>query len=247
VITFCTFLTAALACMAPGSPPAEPPDLSKLDRSIKKEPAYTAKQPLYGLAVFGPRADAKVWMVLDKSAADRDTYDVLHIDLNADGDLTGAGERLDVGEGGKFRVGVYKDPATGVAHTGFAVGIQEKGGATTVMLSLRWRGKYDIGGGYPEDPDSGYMRFAAKPADAPVVWAFGDGPLRFQRWYGAKLAIGRDEDFRVFLGQPGRGPSTFCAVREHILPAGATVKATLVYRDEMGKEQRAVCELKERC
>jgi hypothetical protein len=91
------------------------------------------------------------------------------------------------------------------------------------------------------------MRVAARPADAPVVWLNGDAPFRFQRWYGGKLPVGGAEDFKVFLGQPGRGPSTFAAAQEHILPAKEFVRATLVYRDGMGKEQRLVCELKERC
>src|SRR6478672_4587729 len=73
---------------------ADLPDLAKIDRSIRKEPKYTAKRPLYGLAVFGPKAEARVWMVLDKSKPDAEDYDVLHVDLNADGDLTGPGERL---------------------------------------------------------------------------------------------------------------------------------------------------------
>ena len=70
---------------------ADVPDLSKTDRTIRKEPAYTAKQPLYGLAAFGPKAESRVWMVLDRSRPDADRYDLLHIDLNADGDLTGGG------------------------------------------------------------------------------------------------------------------------------------------------------------
>ena len=72
-------------------------------------------------------------------------------------------------------------------------------------------------------------------------------PFRFQRWYGGKLPIGGSEDFKVFLGQPGKGPSTFAAAKEHFLPEGEVVLATLVYRDTMGKEKRLACELKERC
>jgi hypothetical protein len=116
------------------------------------------------------------------------------------------------------------------------------------MLSLRWRGQFKLGGGYPEEPEgSGYMRFEPRPSDAPVVWVQGDGPFRFQRWYGGKLPIGGAEDFKVFLGQPGRGRSSFCAAQEHILPDGEFVRATLIYRDGMGKEQRVGCELRERC
>jgi hypothetical protein len=91
------------------------------------------------------------------------------------------------------------------------------------------------------------MHFAPRPADAPVVWLYGDGPFRFQRWYSAKLTIGKSDDFMIFLGQPGWGKNAFCAAQEHILPKDEWVKATLVYRDTMGKEQRLVSELRERC
>ena len=39
-------------------------DLSKVDRTIKKEPVYQSK-PKYCLLVFGPKADTRVWLVLD--------------------------------------------------------------------------------------------------------------------------------------------------------------------------------------
>ncbi|HET6576339.1 MAG TPA: hypothetical protein VFG68_22250 [Fimbriiglobus sp.] len=243
-------LAAALAYLVvvfPPGPPADMPDLSKVDRSLKAEPVYVTEQPLYGLAVFGPKAEARVWMVLDKTKPDADSYDVLHVDLDADGDLTGKGERLTRGKDDRFHVGDYKDPATGAEHAAFSIRVAIEAKPKTVMLSLRWRGQFKLGGGYPVDPEAGYMQFAQKPADAPVLWVHGDGPFRFQRWYGAKLTVGGADDFKVFLGQPGRGPSTFCAAQEHILPKEEYVKATLVYRDGMGKEQRLVCELKERC
>jgi hypothetical protein len=226
------------------APAAEMPDLSNVDRALKKEPAYVAKKPLYGLALFGPKAEKRVWLVLDKSKPDAPGYDVLHIDLNADGDLTGAGERFKA-EGGEFKLGELTDPATGAKHPEFTV--RAAGPDPTVMLSLRWRGKLKFGGGYPEDPEAGYMRFSPKAEDAPVVWLHGDAPFRFQRWYGGKLPVGGSEDFKVFLGQPGRGRSTFAAAQEHFLPPKEFVLATLVYRDTAGKEQRLVCELKERC
>lgn len=228
------------------APAAELPDLSKLDRAIRKEPSYVAKHPLYGLAAFGPKAQARVWMVLDKSKADAVVYDVLHIDINADGDLTGAGERITPDKDGRFRVAEFKDPATGVKHPDFNVRFLDAK-EQTVMLSLRWRDQFKFGGGYPDDPQGGYLRFAPMPADAPVIWVYGDAPFRFQRWLVDKLPVGGQGDFKVFLGQPGRGRSSFSAAQEHFLPDGEWVRATLIYRDGMGKEQRAVCELKERC
>lgn len=241
---FCACALVFLALSLRTLPAAEMPDLARVDRAIQKEPAYIARKPLYGLALFGLQAEKRVWLVLDKSKPDAPTYDVLHIDRNADGDLTGPGERIEVG-GGVFQIGEFPDPATGAKHSAFTVRVS--GMDPTVMLSMRWREKLKFGGGYPEDPEAGYMRFAAQPQEAPVVWINGDAPFRFQRWYGGQLPIGGSEDFKVFLGQPGRGPSTFAAAQEHFLPKGEIVLATLVYRDVMGKEKRLVCELAERC
>jgi hypothetical protein len=235
---------AVLALSLRSAPAADMPDLARVDRTIRKEPPYIAKVPLYGLALFGPKAEKRVWLVLDKSKPDAAGYDVLYIDRNADGDLTGPGKRVEV-QGGELKLGELTDPASGAKHSQFTVRLW--GAEPTVMLSLRWRGELKFGGGYPEDPEAGYLRFAARPKDAPVVWLNGDAPFRFQRWYGGKLPIGGSEDFKVFLGQPGRGPSTFAAAQQHFLPAGEFVLATLLYRDAMGKEKRLVCELKERC
>src|SRR5260370_12276823 len=82
-----------LAWEVPGGA-AELPDLGKLDRHIAKEPAYTAQHPLYGLLVFGPKADKRVWFVLDSSKRDSARYDILYVDRNADGDLTPSAKRV---------------------------------------------------------------------------------------------------------------------------------------------------------
>lgn len=60
-------------------------DLSKVDRTIKKEPVYQSK-PKYCLLVFGPEAKQRIWLVLDG--------DTLYVDKNGNGDLTEDGERI---------------------------------------------------------------------------------------------------------------------------------------------------------
>src|SRR5215510_10605392 len=64
-----------------------PIDLTKVDRTIAKEPAYKTK-PKYCLLVFGPKAKTRVWLVLDG--------DVLYVDRNGNGDLTDANERVEL-------------------------------------------------------------------------------------------------------------------------------------------------------
>jgi hypothetical protein len=58
--------TAAFAILLFAAGPAAALDLNKLDRRIAKEPTYQSK-PLYGLALIGPSAETRVWMVLEAS------------------------------------------------------------------------------------------------------------------------------------------------------------------------------------
>lgn len=115
------------------------------------------------------------------------------------------------------------------------------------MVSVKWRGEHKFGGGYAEVPDDGYMRFAASPKVAPVVWLNGDGPFRFQRWYSGTLRIGESDDLKVFLGQQGVGKHSFASFQCYALPQEETVLASLIYDDKDGKEQSLDYKLKERC
>ena len=62
-------------------------DFAKVDRRIVKEPAYK-EAPLYGLAVIGPEANTRVWMVLDGEK--------LYVDKNCNGDLTDDGPPAEI-------------------------------------------------------------------------------------------------------------------------------------------------------
>jgi hypothetical protein len=72
---------------------ADLPSLQNVDRRIAKQPEYHSKRPLYGLLVFGPAAEKRISMVLDQSKPAIERYDLLYIDLNANGDLTEPTER----------------------------------------------------------------------------------------------------------------------------------------------------------
>src|SRR5437762_2567508 len=65
--------------------PVHAADLSKLDRTIAKQPSYSGK-PEYCLLVFGDDAKDRVWLVRDG--------DTLYADKNGNGDLTEAGEKI---------------------------------------------------------------------------------------------------------------------------------------------------------
>jgi hypothetical protein len=67
--------------------PGPAADYAKIDRTLKKEPAYRSKAPKYALLLFGPKAKIRVWVVLDGEA--------VYVDRNSDGDLTAPGERFE--------------------------------------------------------------------------------------------------------------------------------------------------------
>ena len=62
-------------------------DFAQVDRHITKEPAYKDK-PLYCLALIGPEAKTRIWLVLDGEK--------LYVDKNCDGDLTDDGPPIEL-------------------------------------------------------------------------------------------------------------------------------------------------------
>src|SRR5205823_12604313 len=93
-------LVLTLLALTGGPTPRPSPaaDLSKIDRAIKKEPAYRGK-PRYCLLVFGPEATTRVWLVQDG--------DTLYVDRNGNGDLTEPVEKLAAAKGEGDDEGVY--------------------------------------------------------------------------------------------------------------------------------------------
>jgi hypothetical protein len=241
-------ITIAIVAMTMSSGLAESFDLEKLKTKIAQEPSYMAKQPLYGFAVVGKAGESRMWMVLDKSKAENEQYDVAYVDLNGNGNLAEPNERFTSTQEGRrsFALPEIVDPSTKERHAEFKLSVSSRQPATH-MVSMMWRGKHKIGGGYPADPDGGYMQFADSPEKAPIVWINGDGPFRFQRWYSGEFRIGESDDLKVFLGQMGIGNSSFCAFQRHVLPVDEPVNATLIYSGADGNERQMKCKLKERC
>jgi hypothetical protein len=146
---------SALLLASGASASARAVDLTRLERTVAKEPAYTSL-PRYCLLVFGPDAKTRVWLVLDG--------DVLYVDRNGNGDLTAQGKRV-------ARLGALGDvtePGHGTKHTALTVTRWTDGG---MVVSIMTEGKYR--------QQSGRITFAARSQEAPVVHFNGPVSVRF--------------------------------------------------------------------
>lgn len=179
-------------------------DLAKIERSIAKQPAYASKEPKYCLLVFGPKAETRVWLVLDLAydplREKPGKADALYADLNGDGDLTDPKERIPVTVvtkksfelGLPTRIGSFDVKDHDMNVPSFHVGnvTSREGKTTYAKLSV------DVGWYIFGRPDRqvtvsvdtpGYGRqsvggpewwFARSPAKAPVIWFDGALTLR---------------------------------------------------------------------
>lgn len=203
-------LCLAMAWLVLWSIPAPAADLTKIDRTIAKEPVYASKVPKYCLLVFGPEAKTRVWAVLDG--------DVLYVDRNANGDLTEPGERLELTKGTeKFLVPDVTEP-DGRKHTCLHV-TPVRG--DRVHLYVRIDGKHSwwvgFGGQQPQ--------LAARPKDAPIIHF--DGPLTLGRFQPrTRGEAGRD---LLSLGTPGLGDGTFAAANVAMIPKDVKLVADLEF------------------
>jgi hypothetical protein len=152
-------LLPALACLALAAGLAPAADLSKVERTIAKEPAYRTKTPLYGLLVFGPAAKTRVWVVLDGTD--------LYVDTTGDGDLTAAGKRFP-GNGKDLKPFEIADRAGKDRYKVLAVGVYRPKKEKRIFVSAT----VEVVGKYKQYCD---LTLAKRCQDAPV--SHFHGPL----------------------------------------------------------------------
>jgi hypothetical protein len=215
-------------------------DLSSIDRKLVREPHYQTK-PRYALAVFGPDAQFKMWLVLDGN--------VLYADKTGNGDLAEAGKKFAAEKEQYFRGSVFK------------VGDVSVGGQRYTNLEVRtetlkewsvtysdWSAFQNLISAHPDAlgysvavdvplphalPDgkggqltrlrhyvaladaNGFLQFADRPEKAPVIH-FG-GPWSIWPREGQKLVLGRPDEFTAVIGTPGLGPGTLALIQYHTL------------------------------
>jgi hypothetical protein len=215
-------------------------DLTKIDRNLLREPHYRGK-PQYALAVLGPDARFKVWLVLDG--------DALYADKSGNGDLTEpgkkfAGEKVQYFRGTVFKVGDISVGAERYTNLEVRIESLKESAATyeewpafqkliaahpeatgyTLSVDVPLRRPLPDGKGgqvtrlrhYVSLADAnGFLQFADRPEAAPVIH-FG-GPWSIWPREAQKLVLGRSDEFDTLIGTPGIGPGTLALILYHTI------------------------------
>jgi hypothetical protein len=223
-------LAGVLAASAHGG------ELTKIQRTIAKEPAYTSK-PKYCLLVFGPEAKTRVWLVLDG--------DTLYADKNGNGDLTEEGERFvrmqdeyDRKRGKRlWQVGDITTPDGKTRYTdlkvceiaeGSHVALEGMGVGHGVIVNVPvGKDRVPQSAGCFLYAHHGFrLLFGARPEDAPIIHFAG--PLRMivikPDRLSAGLAPGAWYHIEARVGTPGLGKDT-AALIDSDVPLGASSDA----------------------
>jgi hypothetical protein len=264
-------VSTALTCLLLSTMSLSAADLTRIERTIAREPAYKS-QPGYCLLVFGQEAKTRVWLVQDG--------DTLYVDRNGNGDLTEPGKKVAAAreddakadEGAfAFKVDSIRDGKW--THRNLMVAIQKidhlagsseeakaflaknpKGRGYFVKVEVEMPGRKGGGADGRVEQCAGFLdsrgllQFAGKPQDAPIIHF--DGPLQITFCGQERLTAGRETDLVLGVGTPGLGAGTTAFIAyEGILPDAAHPVVEIAYPPAKSgaapvKERY---ELKERC
>jgi len=180
-------------------------DLTKIDRTIRKEPTYSSKSPKYCLLVIGPDAKTRVWLVLDR--------DVLYIDRNGNGDITEPGERVTQHEGPWLTLlaGNVLDADGKTEHTNITATYFTHENRTIVSVAGSVGGKQRF--------TSGLVPFADRPSDAPIIHFGGALQMHIINVFKSQSKPeSRNRECYVSVGTPGLGSETFAGLHHDSIP-----------------------------
>jgi hypothetical protein len=197
-LVLCALLvTGATSVFAQGA------DLTKIERTIAKEPAYKSK-PKYCLLVFGPEAKTRVWLVRDG--------DVLYVDRNGNGDLTEKDELCRAQEP-QDKLAREFGAKPGDGYRTWRIGdILSPDGKTTYsrLELLVFRDAWGIElRTHHHEFLSGGLKFADRPQDAPIVHFAG--PLA-ANLHPDSLIRGQTKKLWAGLGTRGLGKGAFVTI-----------------------------------
>ncbi|MEX0703217.1 MAG: hypothetical protein WD069_14070 [Planctomycetales bacterium] len=216
-------------------------DLAQIERKVAQEPEYASGQPKYCLLVFGPTAETRVWLVSDGK-------DVLYVDRDGDGDLTGEGEQVKlvrrrgflewlIGSDGDqtLRAGTIAEKDGKTEHKDLTLSpFGDEGDYYSVSVNVQDRG-----------PQYTWLTFADKVQDAPIVHF--NGPLTLRSVDRDLVADDGEAELYVELGTPGLGENTFVATSYRSVPGTVHPVAEVEFPVAEGDPVRRKFVLKQRC
>ncbi len=215
-------------------------DLTKIDRTIAKLPKFRTEHPQFCLLVFGADAHKRVWLAQDGDVlyVDRNGNG----DLTEPDERIAADPDVGKGQEGvyEFKVGdlsdgalVHKDLVVSTSDISFNASTDEKlkklldadpnwrGHRISIDLEMPGRQGRGLGSRVQHEVSvhdgEGYLQFAARPEEAPVIH-FG-GPWVITFYDQDALRVGNLEKFYLAVGTPGLGPgSTAFVAYEGVIP-----------------------------
>jgi hypothetical protein len=263
-MVFMTRVALLILSLGTGPLHADEIDWKTIPRQLVKEPSYQGK-PQYALLAFGPKAEHRHWLVLDGNS--------LYFDRNGNGDLTEAGERIevfadytddtqryfklgDLTTGGRAHVKLVAvvKPIKAVRErdSAPAVGSLDVNSATLEVWGEfeipGYRGRCDHGRVPrmvgPFDHD-GYLLWKPSPSEASIVH-FGEA-WSLQMQGVQQVLIGIENDLIINVGSRGFGTGTFAKLGyEYLVPEGIQPRLKLLCRNGSGVQEHDAI-LKERC
>ena len=185
-------------------------DLRSIERNLVREPIYETKQPKYCLAVFGPEARERVWLVLDGKT--------LYVDRNQNLDLTDPGERVRADSTSKADSELKFDGGNVVFHKPDLPSQVRLEVLVTPPLTF----VYCQTEGQPwqravVDP-KGYLNFGSNLQTAPVLHFLGPLTVGLRFDYHFKRS-GPADDLDVMVGTPGEGVGSFVRYTHNGIPS----------------------------
>jgi hypothetical protein len=225
-------MPAALLVLLFVGQPASSVDLSKIDRTIAREPPYHSGKPKYCLLVFGPQARTRVWLVL--------AGDVLYVDRTGKGDLTGPGKRVKnrSSKGAKFaqyRIGpISADGKTRYPNVFVRVALAG-GGNRPVGVFVPSPVELEKVGTHRQNNEQGELLFADRARDAPILHFDGRMVFRLENPRQVFVRGAKPSPLPVVVGTPGLGEGTFARLAFNSRAPAGVAKIVFPNRHAGGK------------
>lgn len=193
----CPFLLSTLALSGSAAAAA---DLSRIERTIAKEPAYKGV-PKYCLLVFGAEAKFNAWLVIDDEA--------VYVDRNGNGNLTENDKRV-AWKKGVCKAGDFSIADGKASYKNLTIEKHYLPRKMETWWTIEVDGKYRQ---RVRRDGQGNFAFAERPQDAPIIHF--DGPLAMELveyCSGDTPVLVRGNalhSLEASIGTPGLGKGTF--------------------------------------